>query len=132
PSFGKYLLEQQASLGPSFDETAYLPVSMFGHGSDTTASGISVGDLTAACYPEVQQRVQEELDAVIEMSRGENACTGVGDFQVEACYCWWCVLVFRAAYMLLIGFAHKSTRDIIWQNYLIPKGTTIIGNVWCV
>ena len=80
PSFGKYLLEQQASLGLSFDETSYLAGSMFGAGSDTTASGISVGVLAAACYPEEQKRVQEELDAVIGRSRGEVSRVCYFDF----------------------------------------------------
>lgn len=30
------------------------------------------------------------------------------------------------------GSPHKSTKDIIWKNYLIPKGSTLIGNVWSV
>lgn len=45
---------------------------MFGAGSDTTASAISVGVLAAACYPEAHRRVQEELDAVIGRERGES------------------------------------------------------------
>lgn len=39
-SFGKYLIEQQASLGLSDNEMAYLAGSMFGAGSDTSASAI--------------------------------------------------------------------------------------------
>ncbi|KAJ3553003.1 hypothetical protein NP233_g12746 [Leucocoprinus birnbaumii] len=30
------------------------------------------------------------------------------------------------------GFAHKTTKDIIWQDYCIPKGSSVIGNVWSV
>ncbi|KAJ3560409.1 hypothetical protein NP233_g10857 [Leucocoprinus birnbaumii] len=30
------------------------------------------------------------------------------------------------------GFTHKTTKDIIWQNYCIPKGSSAIGNVWSV
>lgn len=30
------------------------------------------------------------------------------------------------------GFLHKSTDDIVYENYLIPKGTTIVGNHWAI
>jgi cytochrome P450 len=69
--FGKYLLERQRELDLSDGETAYLAGSMFGAGSDTTASAISVSVLAAACYPEAQRRVQEELDQVIGRNRGQ-------------------------------------------------------------
>ncbi|KAJ7688023.1 cytochrome P450 [Mycena rosella] len=39
--------------------------SMFGAGSDTTASAISVAVMAAACFPGAQARVQAELDAII-------------------------------------------------------------------
>lgn len=42
---------------------------MFGAGSDTTASAISVGVLASACYPEAAERVRKELDAVIGKER---------------------------------------------------------------
>ena len=42
---------------------------MFGAGSDTTASAISVAIMAAACYPDAQNWVQKELDQVLG-SRG--------------------------------------------------------------
>ena len=44
---------------------------MFGAGSDTTASAISISILAAACYPEAHAKVREELDKVIGKERGE-------------------------------------------------------------
>ena len=69
-SFGKYLLEKQKELELSDNETAYLAGSMFGAGSDTTASAISIAVLAAACYPKAQAKVQEELDAIVGRERG--------------------------------------------------------------
>lgn len=51
------------------NEMAYLAGSMFGAGSDTTASAISVSVMAAALYPEAQARVQHELDTVIGRER---------------------------------------------------------------
>lgn len=31
-----------------------------------------------------------------------------------------------------LGFAHRTTTDLVWENYLIPKGATVIGNHWYV
>ena len=70
-SFGKYLLERQQDLELSDNETAYLAGSMFGAGSDTTASAISISIMAAACFPKAQSKVQEELDSVIGRERGE-------------------------------------------------------------
>lgn len=63
-------MERRNELELNEDETAYLAGSMFGAGSDTTASGISIAIMAAACYPETQRKVQEELDAVIGNERG--------------------------------------------------------------
>jgi hypothetical protein len=68
-SFGKYLLTHQDSLGLSDDEVAYLAGSMFGAGSDTTASAISIVIMASALHPEEQRKVQEELDRVVGRER---------------------------------------------------------------
>ncbi|KAF5357347.1 hypothetical protein D9758_005923 [Tetrapyrgos nigripes] len=127
-SFGKYLIERQGELGLSDDETAYLAGSMFGAGSDTTASAISVALMAATVYPETQRKVQEELDTAIGKARppvfeDQDALPQTMAFVLES---------FRWRPVTSGGFPHKATKDIIWQNYVIPKGTTVIGNVWSV
>lgn len=44
---------------------------MFGAGSDTTASALSIAIMAAACYPKQAKLVQEELDRVIGRERCE-------------------------------------------------------------
>ncbi|KIK53850.1 hypothetical protein GYMLUDRAFT_49144 [Collybiopsis luxurians FD-317 M1] len=127
-SFGKYLIEQQPSLGLSDAETAYLAGSMFGAGSDTSASAISVALMAATCYPETQRVIQEELDNVVGRGRpptfaDQNTLPQTMAFVQES---------FRWRPVTAGGFPHRATKDVIWQNYLIPKGSTVIGNVWSV
>ncbi|THV05169.1 cytochrome P450 [Dendrothele bispora CBS 962.96] len=127
-SFGKYLIERQEELGLSDNETAYLAGSMFGAGSDTTASAISVALMAAAVYPETQKKVQEELDNVVGRARppvfaDQDALPQTMAFVLES---------FRWRPVTSGGFPHKATKDIIWKDYIIPKGATVIGNVWSV
>uniref|UniRef100_A0A0W0F7D6 Putative cytochrome P450 n=1 Tax=Moniliophthora roreri TaxID=221103 RepID=A0A0W0F7D6_MONRR len=127
-SFGKYLIERQAELGLGDNETAYLAGSMFGAGSDTTASAISVALMAATVYPETQKKVQEELDTVIGKDRpptfaDQDMLPQTMAFVLES---------FRWRPVTSGGFPHKATKDIIWGDYCIPKGSTVIGNVWSV
>ncbi|KAF9033815.1 cytochrome P450 [Panaeolus papilionaceus] len=127
-SFGKYLLERQQELNLNEAETAYLAGSMFGAGSDTTASAISVSILAAACYPEAQRMIQAELDTIIGKERAPvtsdaDALPQTMAFVLES---------FRWRPVTAGGAPHKATRDIIWKNYLIPKGATVVGNVWAI
>ncbi|KAJ3769963.1 cytochrome P450 [Lentinula raphanica] len=127
-SFGKYLIEKQSMLGLSDDEIAYLAGSMFGAGSDTSASAISVALMAATCYPEAQKAIQDELDSVVGRGRppvfsDQDSLPQTMAFVLES---------FRWRPVTAGGFPHRATKDIIWQNYLIPKGSTVIGNVWSV
>ncbi|KAJ3934183.1 MAG: cytochrome P450 [Lentinula lateritia] len=127
-SFGKYLIETQPMLGLSDDETAYLAGSMFGAGSDTSASAISVALMAATCYPEAQRVIQDELDSVIGRGRpptfsDQDSLPQTMAFVHES---------FRWRPVTSGGFPHRATKDVIWQGYLIPKGSTVIGNVWSV
>ncbi|KAM6491588.1 Cytochrome P450, partial [Amanita muscaria] len=125
--FGKYLLERQKELELSDGEMAYLAGSMFGAGSDTTASGISVAVMASACYPNAQQRIQQELEQVIRRNRGRPQ--------------WLKVLPQTHAYVLETfswrpvtagGFPHRATKELIWGGYRIPEGAIVIGNAWAI
>jgi cytochrome P450 len=129
-SFGRYLLEKQKVLGLSDDEAAYLAGSLFGAGSETTASSISVSIMAAACYPEAQRRVQEELDRIVGLDRAPTIADLENLPQLHA----FVLEVFRWRPVGAdgFGFAHKSTRDIVWKSYIIPKDSTVIGSVWSI
>ena len=109
-SFGKYLLERQKELELSDDETAYLAGSMFGAGSDTTASAISISVLAAACYPKEQQRVWDELESVVGRERPPT----MEDQDKLPRTMAWVLETFRWRPVTAGGFPHRSTRDIIW------------------
>jgi len=127
-SFGKYLLERQQELELSDNETAYLAGSIFGAGSDTTASAISISIMAAACFPKAQAKVQEELDNII----GKERAPTFADQEMLPQTSAFVMETFRWRPVSAGGFAHKATKDIIWNNYLIPKGATVMGNVWSV
>ncbi|KAI4524834.1 cytochrome P450 [Schizophyllum commune] len=126
--FGIYVIEQQKALGLSDGEAAYLAGSMFGAGSDTTASAISVSVMAAATHPEAQEKVAQELETVIGRARAptyadKDSLPQTMAFVLES---------FRWRPVTAGGGAHKATKDLIWEGYRIPAGATVYGNVWSV
>lgn len=129
PSFASYLLERQASLGLTDDETAYLAGALFGAGSDTTASAISIAVLAAAQYPAAAKRVQDELDRIVG-DRPPVCADWEGDRMPELHA--FILESFRWRPVTAGGLPHQANRDIVYQGYVIPKGATVIGNVWSI
>ncbi|KAI9573125.1 cytochrome P450, partial [Boletus coccyginus] len=128
PSFSKTLLENAHDHQLSVDEMSFLAGTLFEAGSDTTANAIIVMTMAAACFPDAQSRVQEELDMVVGMDRlpswdDWDALPQLHAFLSEA---------LRWRPVAPLGFAHRSTRDIIWRGYYIPAGTTVTGNQWAI
>jgi cytochrome P450 len=94
----------------SDNEAAYLAGSVFGAGSDTTASGISISVLAAACYPTEQQRLWEELESVV----GRERAPTLMDQDKLPLTMAWVLEVLRWRPITAGGFPHKATRDILW------------------
>ncbi|KAJ7138849.1 cytochrome P450 [Mycena filopes] len=93
-----------------------------------TASAISIVILAAAAFPEAQSKVQQQLDAVVGAGKlptfqDESDLVQVTAFYLES---------FRWRPVSAGGFAHRATRDIIWNGYVIPAGATVFGNHWSV
>ncbi|KAI0693913.1 cytochrome P450 [Cytidiella melzeri] len=128
PSFVTYLLDHQAEYGLSDDETAYLAGSMFGAGSETTASAISFVIMAAAVFPDEQAKVQAELDSVVGRERVPTAEDEAVLPRVVAFY----LECFRWRPTSWGGFAHRATKDVFWNNYTIPAGAIVIGNHWAI
>ncbi|KAH7906434.1 cytochrome P450 [Hygrophoropsis aurantiaca] len=128
PCFAKFLIEHQAEYGLSDRELAYVAGSMFGAGSDTTASAITIMMMAAALHPEAQARVQDELDVVVGRERlptfdDQAILPQVTAFMLES---------LRWRPVSIGGFTHRAMRDVVWNGYCIPAGANVIGNHWAI
>lgn len=79
-----------------------------------------------ALFPEAQRKAQQELDTVL----GGNRLPQFQDREnlpyVDALV----KEVFRWHPVAPMAGAHTSTQDDIFDGYFIPKGSTILANIW--
>ncbi|KAG2032683.1 cytochrome P450 [Suillus americanus] len=120
PSFARFILEHQKQYQFEDKELGYIAGGMFAAGSDTSASAITIMMMAATTHTDAQARVQEELDNVVGRTRRK--------LSPDQCR----HLAIRKGCRRLLRFPHCATKDIIWNNYLIPAGATVIGNHWAI
>ncbi|KAG1718603.1 cytochrome P450 [Suillus lakei] len=128
PSFVKYMLQNAQLHGLTETEMAFLAGSFFAAGFDTTTIAICTVLMAAACFPEEQAKVQAELDAVVGRHReptfaDEQSLPHLHAFISEA---------LRWRPLVPSGLAHRTTKEVIWKNYCIPAGTTVVGHHWSI
>jgi cytochrome P450 len=130
-NFGKYMLNAQEKQGMTDVEVAGLMANLIGGGVDTTSSTMISCILAMACFPRVQRKAQEELDAVV----GHNRSPSWADIDegrlpfltalVKEVLRWRTVTV-------LAGIPHANTQDVEYKGYYFPKGTNFTGNMWAI
>ncbi|KAM7115304.1 cytochrome P450 2D6 [Molossus nigricans] len=108
------------------DENLRIVVAdLFIAGMVTTSTTLTWALLLMILYPEVQCRVQEEINAVIGQVRPPE----MGD-QAQMPFTMAVVHeVQRFGDIIPLGLPHMTSRDTEVQGFLIPKGTTIITNL---
>ncbi|XP_038051667.1 cytochrome P450 2J6-like [Patiria miniata] len=115
---------ENAALRP--ENLQHIVADLFGAGSETTATTLQWGMLYMMAYPEIQTRVQKELDDVT----GRNRLPRIADKPdlpyTEAVLCE----IQRIGTITPLALPHRSTEDTIIAGYNIPKGTTIMCNIW--
>ncbi|XP_051995751.1 cytochrome P450 2K6-like [Xyrauchen texanus] len=98
----------------------YTINNLFAAGTDTTTSTICWSLLLMAKYPEIQDKVQEEIDRVI----GE--CQPVAENRKNLPYTDAVIHeTQRLASIVPFGVPRKTTCDVHLNGYLIKKGTSI-------
>ncbi|KAL6710489.1 hypothetical protein ACN47E_008537 [Coniothyrium glycines] len=130
-SLCKMLLElkEKENIPLSDRDFSYIPASLFGAGSDTTASTLCTAFLAIVTHPEILHAAHRELDAVIGADR-----TPTFDDEAQLPYIRALVkevLRWRPV-AVLGGTPHASTEDDRYEDYYIPAGTTILGNSWAI
>ncbi|KAG1895267.1 cytochrome P450 [Suillus fuscotomentosus] len=128
PSFARFILEHQKQYQLEDKGLGYLAGVIFGASSDMTVSAITIMMMAAATHMDVQAHVQEELNNVVGRTQlptfdDQEMLLQVTVFMLES---------LRWRPVCIGGFAHRASKDIIWNKYLIPAVATVIGNHWAI
>ncbi|XP_011800503.1 PREDICTED: cytochrome P450 2D17-like isoform X2 [Colobus angolensis palliatus] len=98
---------------------------LFSAGMVTTSTTLAWGLLLMILHPDVQRRVQQEIDDVIGQVRRPE----MGD-QARMPYTTAVIHeVQRFGDIVPLNMPHMTSRDIEVQGFLIPKGTTLFTNL---
>ncbi|XP_046504971.1 cytochrome P450 2D14-like, partial [Equus quagga] len=109
----------------SDDNLRLVVADLFTAGMVTTSTTLAWALLLMILHPDVQRRVQQEVDEVIGQARRPE----MGD-QAHMPFTMAVVHeVQRFGDIIPLGLSHMTSRDIEVQGFLIPKGTTLITNL---
>ncbi|TFK37823.1 cytochrome P450 [Crucibulum laeve] len=100
----------------------------FTAGADTTVSAMWSFILAMVCHPDVQRKVQVEIDTVVGRDR-------LPEFYDEENMPYLAATlreVLRWKPVAPIAIPHLVTEDDVYDNYFIQKNSTVIGNVWAM
>ncbi|KIJ39742.1 hypothetical protein M422DRAFT_32557 [Sphaerobolus stellatus SS14] len=99
---------------------------IFAGGSDTTVKTLITFVLAMVLFPDVQKKVQEELDGVLGGVR-------LPEFEDMAALPY-TIATYKEAMrwhpLVPMGVAHAATQDDVIDGYFIPKGALVFGNSW--
>ncbi|XP_059903554.1 cytochrome P450 2U1 isoform X2 [Gadus macrocephalus] len=126
------VLEQQAAgeEDSSFSEDYlfYIIGDLFIAGTDTSTNSILWMLLYMALHPDVQEKVQAEMDKVVGRARlpsmkdkGSLPFTEATIMEVE-----------RLTVAVPLGIPHMASKTAEFRGFTIPKGTVVIPNLWSV
>nr|XP_034372679.1 cytochrome P450 2D3 isoform X2 [Arvicanthis niloticus] len=100
-------------------------LDLFGAGIVTSSITLTWALLLMILHPDVQRKVQQEIDETI----GQARCPEMAD-QARMPYTNAVIHeVQRFADIVPMNLPHKTSRDIEVQGFFIPKGTTLIPNL---
>jgi cytochrome P450 len=82
--------------------------------------------LAMTIYTDVQQRAQAEIDRVLGGGRLPTF-----EDQGQLPYTVACLKeLLRWQQVDTLAVPHRLTQDDVYRGYLLPAGTTVIGNAW--
>lgn len=101
---------------------------IFSAGIETMSTGILWSIIYMVRNPQVQMRVQEELDSVVGRKRMPELKDRDNLPYIEATLAE--ILRFSSPVPLL--FPHSTTVDTHLKGFFIPKGTLVLFNAWAI
>ncbi|KAK7055284.1 cytochrome P450 [Favolaschia claudopus] len=111
-----------------FDTFSYSAFTLTEAGTDTTATYLRSLVLILAVYPEYQERARQEIDDVVGLARLPE----LADFSQMPFINALIKEVTRIQPIFPTGIPHYTTEDIRYKDYIIPKNTTVIMNIYSI
>jgi cytochrome P450 len=84
--------------------------------------------LVMTLFPEAQKKAQAEIEAVIGSHRLPTLADRPNLPYMNALHSE----VLRWAPIAPLGLPHRVTQDDVYNEYVIPAGSIVFANVWCV
>lgn len=125
-----YKREKLPEKSTSFQKENLVGVlhNLFNAAIDTGSNSISWGLLYMASWPNIQEKVQKELDEVV----GRSRLPSFSDRQLLP-YTEAVILeIQRYASIVPLSLPHSTLSLTTLMGYTIPKGTFIFENIWAV
>ncbi|XP_063771264.1 cytochrome P450 2K6-like [Pseudophryne corroboree] len=122
----RFLVKQQEEKpSPEFyftnDNLIALVADLFIAGMETTSTTLRWGLLLMMKYPEIQRKVQNEIDKVIGTSEPQAAHRKEMPYTDAVIH-----EVQRFGNIVPNNLPHATTQDVTFRGYFLPKGTTVI------
>ncbi|XP_045854548.1 cytochrome P450 2U1 isoform X1 [Meles meles] len=122
--------ERKNNSNSSFNEDYlfYIIGDLFIAGTDTTTNSLLWCLLYMSLNPDVQEKVQEEIERVIGADRVPSLTDKARMPYTEATI----MEVQRLTVVVPLAIPHMTSEKTVLQGYTIPKGTVILPNLWSV
>ncbi|XP_006749671.1 cytochrome P450 1A1 [Leptonychotes weddellii] len=119
-------LDENANIQLSDEKIVNVVLDLFGAGFDTVTTAISWSLLYLVTSPNVQKKIQEELDTVIGRARQPRLSDRPQLPYLEA----FILETFRHGSFVPFTIPHSTTKDTSLSGFYIPKGRCVFVNQW--
>ncbi|CAG9763050.1 unnamed protein product [Ceutorhynchus assimilis] len=125
-----FLHSMSINIDESFtdDQLVSLCLDLFMAGAETTSNSLGFSMLYMVLYPDIQSKVQKELDEVIGRDRWPNLRDRANLKYTQAVL----LELQRRSNLAPMGIAHRAVKRTKLMGYDIPEDTTILTNLYSV
>ena len=125
-------IETHKKLGSNaYVNSKHLPFTvfgLFGAGTETTSTTLRWAIQYMMAYPEIQDRIQKEIDSVV----GRNRLPRLADKDDLPYTAATLLEIQRIVTIAPLGVAHSCGEETTLEGFTIPEGSVVVANLWAV
>ncbi|XP_063738317.1 LOW QUALITY PROTEIN: cytochrome P450 1A1 [Eleginops maclovinus] len=119
-------LDENSNIQMSDEKIVGIVNDLFGAGFDTISTALSWAVMYLVAYPEIQERLYQELKDKVGLNRSPLLSDKPNLPSLEA----FILELFRHSSFLPFTIPHCATKDTSLNGYFIPKDTCVFINQW--